>query len=108
MDVLEVSGTPAYDGTAVTELTPGTTSKAMPALSAGQRLLGEAVEDGRVAVHEAHDEAARVRPWRPARRAWRATAWVSALAVVAVAGVDDLDVGAAPAVDDGLAGRPGR
>ena len=29
--LLEVSGTPAYDGTAVTELTPGTTSKAMPA-----------------------------------------------------------------------------
>ena len=30
---LAVSGTPAYDGTAVTELTPGTTSTAMPALT---------------------------------------------------------------------------
>ena len=33
VDALEVSGMPAYDGTAVTELTPGTTSKASPALT---------------------------------------------------------------------------
>ena len=79
---------PAYAGTAVTEETPGTTSKAMPALTQAERLLGEAVEERRVAVHQPHDEAAGCGLGGPddelgARRVGQR------LAVLAEAGVDD-------------------
>ena len=76
-------------------------------LDAGGGLLGQAVEDRRVAVHQAHDEATGVRlggahdelgPHRVGEP----------LAVVAVAGVDDADVGAAPALQRRPRGPPGR
>ena len=73
-------------------------------LDAGPRLLGEAVEDGRVAVHEADDEARGV-GLRGAHDELGPRGLGEALAVVAVAGVDDVDLRAAPALDDGLAGH---
>ena len=63
-------------------------------LAAGQRLLGEAVEGGRVAVHEADHEAAVVRGTDRLGRLDDELGPVGVgqrLAVLAVAGVDDLD-----------------
>ena len=48
-EVRVVSGTPAYAGTAVTELTPGTTSNETSGLGARRRLLGTGRIDPRVA-----------------------------------------------------------
>ena len=103
MEAAEVSGMPAYDGTAVTDADAGDDLEGDAGLDAGLRLLGEPVEDGGVAVHEPHDEAAGVGlggldDELGARRLGQR------LAVVAVAGVDDVDALGAPAGDDGLAG----
>ena len=72
-------------------------------LDAGRGLLGQAVEHGRVAVHEAHDEAAGVGLGGPHDELGPHRVG-EPLAVVAVAGVDDVDVGAAPALHDGVTG----
>ena len=63
--LLVVSGTPAYAGTAEAALTPGTTSKGMPALWQASASSAQPLNVAGVAVHEAHDEPAGRAPSRP-------------------------------------------
>ena len=66
----------------------------MPALTQAVRLLGQAVEGGRVAGHQPHDAPAALGLLDDDLGAGGVG---QRLAVVAEAGVDDLDVGAAVA-----------
>ena len=102
VELLEVSGTPAYDGTAVTELTPGTISKAMPARAQAEassaRPLKTAGSPSMRRTTRPPACALAARTTSLAREAWvRFSPWSP------WPGVDDVDVVAAPPLDDGLA-----